>query len=71
MKLTPEIIGANSTNDKGGSQVGGSDHVQETIGERRIKDDLPPVGRIEQAMFAEAETLWRLHPAIGRENPEG
>ena len=45
--------------------------MREAIGEGGIEDRLPPVGDMEHAAGIHGEAGRRLHPAIGREDPEG
>ncbi len=64
-----EITRADRQHDEAAGEVGGVEHMHETIGEARVEDDVDPVERIGDAI-AHLVAGWRVHPAIGRENPE-
>ncbi len=66
----PQVVRADACHHECGGHVGGRDHVNEAIGKGGVEDDLEPVGRIEQPVLSDAKPLGRLHPAVGRENPE-
>ena len=71
IKPAPQIVGPDTAHHEGRGQVRGRDHVHETVGKGGAEDDLEPVGRIEQVVVSHKKSLGCLHPADGREDPEG
>ncbi len=53
-----------------GGEIGGIEHVREAVRKARVEDDGEPVDRKRDAVF-DLVAGRRLHPAIGRQNPEG
>ena len=64
-----QVARAHRQHHEAGGEVGGIEHVREAIGEARIEDDGEPVGRKSDAVL-ELVAGRRLHPAIGRQDPE-
>ena len=69
MAIGQQIACRNRDADKAAGKQRGIEHVGEPIGKTRIEDDRPPVRRIGDAAFHRVAGR-RLHPAIGRKNPE-
>jgi hypothetical protein len=63
------IARADREHDERGGEIGRVQHMREAVGEARIEDDRQPVHRIGDAV-AHLVAGRRLHPAIGRKNPE-
>ncbi len=63
--------GSDRSNDQRSRQVGCQDHMDEAVGEGRIEDDCPPVGRHVLANLVDLEALGRLHPGVHRKDPGG
>ncbi len=49
-----DVPGADAGHDEGGGEIGGGDHMGETIGEGRVEDHLPPVGDVQHAHVVDA-----------------
>ena len=64
-----QVARADREHDKARGQVRGVQHVGEPIEEARIEHDRKPVPRIGHAV-SHLVAGRRVHPAIGRENPE-
>jgi hypothetical protein len=71
MAMENMVPGADGADEEGHAQVAGQHHVRQPDGEAGVEDDGGPVGRQEAAIRADRVALRRLHPGIGRENPEG
>ena len=69
-RVPEQVPRADATNHEGGGEIGREHHVHEAIGEGRIEDHLPPVRGDELSRRVHGEARGRLHPGIGRENPE-
>ena len=52
------------------AQKRGDSHMNQAVREGGIKDDRQPVLRNNLSVF-DSEALRRMHPAVGREDPEG
>ena len=52
-------------------QISRQHHMQQTVGERRVEDDLPPIQRNELPHIVKAIARRGLHPAVHRQDPSG
>ena len=66
---TPHQIGADTQHDEARGDEERHHRVREPGGKGRIEDDLQPVGR-EEASVDDLVAGRRLHPAVGRQDPE-
>ncbi len=64
-----QVTRADRQHHETGGEIGGVEHMREAVWEARIENGGDPVGRKRDAVL-ELESGWRLHPAIGRQNPE-
>ena len=69
--VAQQMPGADRAHHQRRRQVGGEHGVHDAIGKGRVEDDGEPVGRHELAVCAGGVTDRRLHPAVGRQDPEG
>ena len=70
MLIPQQMIGADRAHHERGGEVGRQHHVHEAIGKRGIENHLQPVGGDELPVGVDGVARRRLHPRIGRENPE-
>ena len=69
---TDNLPGASRKHDSRGGDVSGDQHVGQSRRETGGEDNLHPVGGVEVAGGRiDGKALRRLHPAIGRYDPEG
>ena len=69
--LAQQMPGANRADDEGSSEVGGQNHMDEPIRQRRVEDDRPPIYGHELPLSADGISRRRLHPGVYGEDPEG
>ena len=65
-----QVPRTHAADHEGRGQVGAQHGVDEAVGKGGIEDDLPPVGGLEAALD-DGVAGRRVHPAVGREDPEG
>ena len=65
-----KMIGADGADHEGGGEICRQHHVDEAIGKGWIEDHLPPVGGDELALRVHRKACRRLHPRVGRQDPE-
>ena len=70
MRIAQQVPGADGADHQRGGEIGRQHHVDEAVGEGRIEDHLEPVDRDELAVGVDGIAGRRLHPGIGREDPE-
>src|SRR5215471_16581513 len=69
-KLAPsEEVASDPRDDKRGRYIEADNRMCQAIGKGRSEDDCHPIRR-KEATIDEFVTGRRLHPAVGRENPE-
>src|ERR1700723_2699087 len=62
--------GADSANRERRREIRGDYRMSEPVGKARIEDDMPPGARgYELATAVDRKARWRVHPAIGADNP--
>ncbi|MNE17589.1 hypothetical protein D3C80_1105750 [compost metagenome] len=64
-----QVPGRRGTDEERGGEKRRQRHVHQSVGERRVEDDLEPVHR-RHAAVDDLDALRGLHPAVGREDPE-
>ena len=70
MLVAQQVIGADRAHHQRGGQIRRQHHVHQAIGKRRIEDHLEPVDGDELPFGVDGEAGRRLHPGIGRQDPE-
>ena len=70
MRIAHQVIGADGADHQRGGEIGRQHHVHQAIGKRRIENHLEPVGGDELPVGIDGVAGRRLHPGIGRQNPE-
>ncbi len=65
-----KVPGTRGTHKQRAAQEGRDRHMQQAVGERRVKDDLEPVNR-DHLAINNLMALRGMHPAVGSEDPEG
>jgi len=66
----PHMQAGHADDQERAGDIGGDDHVGEPIGKRRIEDRGAPACELEFTV-RKREPGRRLHPAVGRQDPEG
>ena len=54
----------NAANNKGRRQISRRQRMGEAVREGRVENNFHPIFGYELTCLIDAETLWRLHPAI-------
>src|SRR5215470_17224779 len=69
--ITQEMKGADRTDHECRGEIGREHHMHEAVGKGRVEDHLQPARRDKLAGVVHRMACRRLHPGIGREDPEG
>ena len=70
LTLLQQIARPDTENNECGRQVGGNHHVGKPQREGRVENDLQPIFRVDNSI-ADNMPGGKLHPAVGRQDPEG
>jgi len=64
------VPGADRAHHQGGGEIGAEHGVDQPVGKGRIEDHRQPVDRHELAAGIHRKAGRRVHPAVGRQDPE-